>query len=757
MTSGGDFPLEPEFADEHGAQAAQQFASQLIRGLSDGELLDAEAIIRAHPSLMRFKSVVMDLAYEEYCRRHEAGESIDRESFARRFPDYRLSLLRLLEVHSAFDRGDLLKSVDVQWPVPGQTFLGFELREELGRGAFSHVYAATEPKVNGRRVVVKVCVHGDYEVNALAELQHDNIVPVFSVERAEEQSLTAICMPYLGKVTLYDVLDHAYGRQQRPPSSGRTIFEALERYNAASRESNGKQGRPPEALWRESFVDMAAGFGAQLAAALDYTHRRGLCHGDIKPSNVLITPEGKAMLFDFNLAFAGGDQNRIGGTLPYMAPEQLQATLNVDAQDAKVDNRSDIFSLGAMLYEVLTGELPFGPMPEKCDDRRELAQQLLALQQAGPRPIQQKNPYIDRKLAWTIQRCLAFDPAARFQSAGALVQALRARKSGGMLQRLGISRRQAVLGGGAAVAIALALATARAFWPIGPAEQARQAFAEGDYDKVIVLLESLSPEELDNELRTLLAVAYMRRKSNGDRKTKSIDDYVKAAALLETVSRSNDTNAAVDACLAVCKAHAYIRELTFEDRHHLVELLRSAIAEMGSTPELENDLAYCLQDIGEVDEARARLRAVAAGEEVSTLTRAAAQLNLAAIERKYSINEQRQPDFEAFKEARRLGIETRELHLVGVWLYANAGARAQDMESRQSNVDAALHHLYIAARLGACQDELDSPGDLLPELREDAKLRIYMRSAPSQPETIPTGRLVDPLGGDDSLLENRGR
>src|SRR5437764_13786479 len=112
-----------------------------------GESPSAHAVLREHPELAQQKSVVLDLAYEEFCLRTEAGEPLAASTFCDQFPTYRKSLERLLGVHELFagNPGFAALTGDIAWPAAGDEFLGFQLREVLGKGALGRVFLATEP------------------------------------------------------------------------------------------------------------------------------------------------------------------------------------------------------------------------------------------------------------------------------------------------------------------------------------------------------------------------------------------------------------------------------------------------------------------------------------------------------------------------------------------------------------------------------------------------------------------------------------
>lgn len=152
----------------------------------------------------------------------------------------------------------------------------------------------------------------------------------------------------------------------------------------------------------------------QVAQALDYAHRMGVIHRDIKPSNIMISREGKAKIMDFGVAriIAGRYTTmelKIAGSRGYMSPEQVRGD--------KVDGRSDIFSLGVILYQALTGHFPF-----QCDTLESFRQSVL---QENPPGIKTFNPNISDKIEWIIMTCLAKKPEERFRTAGELAREIR--------------------------------------------------------------------------------------------------------------------------------------------------------------------------------------------------------------------------------------------------------------------------------------------------------------------------------------------
>jgi serine/threonine protein kinase/Flp pilus assembly protein TadD len=379
------------------------------------DLFDAQAYLARHPQLYTDKQAVLDLAYEEYCQRKEAGLPPDPDSFCERFPGFQNSIRKVLEVQRLLeDNPELLEECQpVAWPEPGQNFVGFNLVRELGRGAFAQVFLATEPALGHRPVALKVSLEGATEAETLGRLNHTNIVPVHSVQQDPESGLTVVCMPYLGRATLCDVIDRAFADGKGSPRTGRVIDEAVAEPLPETGSLRGGSPRQNEPSAR-AYGDVILEIVAQLADALAFIHARGICHGDLKPSNVLLSPTGTPMLLDFNLARDRRlHAQRLGGTFPYMSPELLLALDTERRPDSSlIDSRSDVFSLGVILYELLTGKHPFGPVSLKLS-ASQLRKRLLERQRSGPNPLRAACAYADHSLARLVERCLAYNPNDR--------------------------------------------------------------------------------------------------------------------------------------------------------------------------------------------------------------------------------------------------------------------------------------------------------------------------------------------------------
>ena len=305
------------------------------------------------------------------------------------------------------------------------------------------MYLAEQDDLAGRPVVLKISAIEGTEPQTLAQLQHTNIVPIYSVHEDARAGLRAVCMPYFGGDSLSSLLEHLWRGDHRPVH-GSEVVAALKEVQAPTPEalkghgedckaapacSPDAEARTPLALSREfSYVQTSAWIVAQLAEGLHHAHQRGILHRDIKPSNVLISAEGQPLLLDFNLAYErDGDpaQATLGGTVAYMAPEHLLAMVGRSpALTRQVDERSDLYSLGMILGELLTGHRLFDHSGSYSVVPLEIEAMALERSKAAP-SMRSQRPDIPWSLESIARKCLAPDPSRRYQQADHLAEDLR--------------------------------------------------------------------------------------------------------------------------------------------------------------------------------------------------------------------------------------------------------------------------------------------------------------------------------------------
>jgi serine/threonine protein kinase len=396
---------------------------EVIARWREGERPDAQEFLRQHPQIRERKSLAIDLIYEEYCLRREHGETLVASTFMSRFPAYKQSLVRMLDVHEVL-AGAAPAAAPV-WPGPGEEFLGFEIVEQIGAGAVAKVFLARELEVGGRLVVIKVSQFGRGEARLMGKVSHPGVVPIHSVRADPLTGMTCICMPFLGTATLVDLLDEAFVLGSAPASAA-IVGTVAPGYLPADIDSSA-WGPVDPFFRRATYEEGIVYLGRQIAAALAKAHQAGITHRDIKPSNVLLSRDARPMLLDFNLSTDERlPAERIGGTLAYMAPERIEFLVSSRAEtETTSDPRSDLYSVGAMLYELLTGRLPSHPASSDGAGQASL-DQWRECRRTPPGAARLHNPRVEPCMDAVLTRLLAPDPDDRFESAAELTLALAA-------------------------------------------------------------------------------------------------------------------------------------------------------------------------------------------------------------------------------------------------------------------------------------------------------------------------------------------
>lgn len=368
-----------------------------------------------------------DLLYEDYHLRRQAGRNVEPGDYFRRFPGRADELARLLGGTLPVRSTSVLAArVPVQIN-PGDRLDDFDLLALLGEGQFARVFLARQRAMQ-RLVALKVSAHRGAEAQTLAQLDHPHIVRVYDQRVVAERGLQLVYMPYLAGGTLLDVLAHA---RAVPPEqrSGQTLLLAVD----AALHRRGEVppiASPVRQAWaNRNWGEVVCALGAKLASALEYAHDRGVLHRDVKPANVLLTADCEPLLADFNVGCCSkldgaGPTAFFGGSLAYMSIEHLEAFDPAHPRAAEsLDGRADVFSLAVTLWELATGERPFGPEAVHKDWSETLAA-IAEQRRAGPTAkTVAEFPAADvAGLREVLVRCLDPDPDRRPATAGEMAR-----------------------------------------------------------------------------------------------------------------------------------------------------------------------------------------------------------------------------------------------------------------------------------------------------------------------------------------------
>ena len=391
-------------------------------------------------------SHVVELAYHEFRLAENDGLEPDINAYLKRFPDHAEAILELYSLYKALrsnslrlstesgDEMDLLPEVD-------DAIGPYRLIANLGRGAFAKVFLAEQTNLNDRLVVVKVSTRITEEPLLLARASHPNIVEVLTATMVNGDAFQLIVMRFLGGATLSALLNERR-KSGTKPVSGEDLLADVDRiqpngYPAATSH------RPARQILSAMSYSKAIGWTvARLAEGLNHAYSRGVLHGDVKPSNILITADGNPMLLDFNLSVgwtidpAGPHGRNLaedpGGTLAYMAPERLWSVAEggqpevVKQPKAAGRHRADIYSLGVVLLEALTGKTPDIPSAGKATSARELASAYFSSRLHDGKVMirSARGTNLPADLKAILRHCLAPDPADRYQNAAELAEDL---------------------------------------------------------------------------------------------------------------------------------------------------------------------------------------------------------------------------------------------------------------------------------------------------------------------------------------------
>ncbi len=376
------------------APIVESIWKQQLESFDSGNLLTAEEILETHPELRSDVESAVDVIFNEYeIRRRLEHTPPDPDEFVDRFPQYGEALRRQFNLLQAFDSATLrgvASAVEDEWA--GTEKERFTDRTTIGQGATAIVESAYDELLKHKVALKKLHTHLQSsrramhrlkrEAQTVARLHHPNIVPLY--ELADDGRDVTLVSRFIDGKNLKDVTD-----------------------------SNGI-----------SDISNAVEWTRQIADALDYAHANNVTHRDVKPSNILVDENGNALLTDFGMASFAESANEITqtgeliGTPAYMSPEQARGDTR------EVGKHSDIYSLGATLYFLLTGRPPFeGSFPAVVKQ---------VIEKELP-PLRSGRFSIPPDLSTIVGKCLLKNPQERYLTARELADDLKRFQDGDVI------------------------------------------------------------------------------------------------------------------------------------------------------------------------------------------------------------------------------------------------------------------------------------------------------------------------------------
>jgi serine/threonine protein kinase/tetratricopeptide (TPR) repeat protein len=349
-----------------------------------------------------------------------------------RAAELRAHLARLGELGIVPEAGDGRGSKAPRGPEFPERLGEFRLLARLGSGGMGVVYLAEQERL-GRRVALKLVRREhlflpgarerfEREVAAIAKLQHPGIVPVHAA--GEDDGVPWLAMDYVAGVSLDALLEHLQGRDpaRLRGADGAAALRELRAARPSTLRSLASSAAPEEeragaelpALFEGTWTETCVRIARCVAEALAHAHGRGVLHRDVKPSNVMLTLEGRCLLLDFGLARSAGAEKLTGtgaqlGSPAYMSPEQVRGA-------DRLDERSDLYSLGVTLYELLALRAAFA-----CESSEETRRRVMA---GRPPALRACNGAVSRDLELVCAKAMELDAERRYADLGAFARDL---------------------------------------------------------------------------------------------------------------------------------------------------------------------------------------------------------------------------------------------------------------------------------------------------------------------------------------------
>ena len=448
-----------------------------------------EIYLEEFPELGNLAQLPVELIYEELQARLQVGDQVTEQEIRNRFPQQADRLCRLLagmavpgnatcSYYTPTDKhASDVRLIDRPYEEfqEGDQVDDFELIMRLGRGTFAQVFLARQKSLE-RIVALKISAPQGHEPQTLAQLNHENLVRVFDQRITVDPPLRLLYMEVVPGGTLREVVQRvqtghsatghsatgnsatghsatgnsatgnsATGNsttgnsttqvsrsQSSGPRTGQLLLDSVDERLGSQGVAVPEHSQLRHWLASASWPLAVCQLGAQLAAGLAYAHDKGILHRDIKPANVLLTPEGAPKLADFNVSFLGGradadPEDAFGGSLAYMAPEQLAACHNVlEGSPRLVKEASDIYAVGVLLWELLCGRRPMKDSDHSLGTLAQLQQMIDQRRQADWTTVIGQLPAdCPAGLRDVLLRCLQPHPEDRYDSAHELAASLQ--------------------------------------------------------------------------------------------------------------------------------------------------------------------------------------------------------------------------------------------------------------------------------------------------------------------------------------------
>jgi len=362
---------------------------------------------------MNFDEVLIEILNE-----FAEGKNIDVEKYCLKYPQYKDSIISKLKI-AEYIKNDLEEE-----DLSGKKLNEYIILKELGRGGMGIVFLAIHSELS-RLTAIKILpssISNDKEAlkkfqeeaKIIAKFNHPNIVPIYSI--SNERGMYYIAMGYIPGPSLNNIIDKIRNTENPLHLKSTIVRDMLQlptiEQSDISQKNIGLKRNP--SFWNKNYIEFVLTIGSEIASALDYAHQSKITHGDIKPSNILLSSEGFPMIVDFGLSkdfknLSTAKNSEFTGSLVYAAPEQIK--------DNITNEKTDLWALGVTLYELLTFRKPFQGNTIKKTSNNIQSGNLIQLRTLD------KN--IPKEVEAIINKCLEVNPANRYGTIGDLSSDLK--------------------------------------------------------------------------------------------------------------------------------------------------------------------------------------------------------------------------------------------------------------------------------------------------------------------------------------------